>query len=276
MTHRLLSLGVVLLLWGCVTGRPAEVGREPSPTGAVTEEEFQKLHTLKDEQAPAGRGQFVEVAGARAYLSLPEGATTPVPGVLVIHEWWGLNSHVMHWADRLAAEGYAALAVDLYGGKVATTPEEALALLKQVDPARALEVVKAAHAFLEQDARVKAPRTGVIGWCFGGTWALRTAMAVPDLDAAVMYYGQPVLDPAELASIRAPLLAIFGTKDPSIPEEKVDAFQQALDAAGVKHRILRFEAEHAFANPSGKKYDARAASAAWQQVQIFLEHHLTR
>lgn len=276
MTRRLLSLAAVLLLWGCVTGKPREVSNEPSPTGAVTEEEFQKLHTLKDEKAPPAKGQWVEVAGARAYLSLPENAKAPLPGVLVIHEWWGLNEHIQHWADRLAAEGYAALALDLYNGKVATTSEEAMATMKTVDAARALEIVKAGHAFLEQDARVKAPRTGVIGWCFGGGWALRAAMALPDLDAAVMYYGHPIVDPERLATIKAPLLAIFGTKDPSIPEATVDAFQKALDDAGVPHRILRFEAEHAFANPSGKNYDARSASAAWQQVQLFLENHLKR
>lgn len=276
MTRRLLSLAAVLLLWSCVTGKPREVRNEPSPTGAVTEEEFQKLHTLKDEKAPPAKGQWVEVAGARAYLSLPENAKAPLPGVLVIHEWWGLNEHIQHWADRLAAEGYAALALDLYGGKVATTSEEAMATMKKVDADRALEIVKAGHAFLEQDARVKAPRTGVIGWCFGGGWALRAAMALPDLDAAVMYYGHPVLDPEQLKTIKAPLLAIFGTKDPSIPEATVDAFQQALDDAGVPHRILRFEAAHAFANPSGKNYDARSASAAWQQAQLFLENHLKR
>jgi carboxymethylenebutenolidase len=101
-------------------------------------------------------------------------------------------------------------------------------------------------------------------------------MEVPELDAAVMYYGHPVTEPEQLKSIRAPLLAIFGTKDPSIPEDMVDAFQQALDTAGVRHRVLRFEAEHAFANPSAKNYDARSASGAWQQAQLFLENHLTR
>ncbi len=274
MTRRILPLGVVLLGWGCVPGRPAEVASEPSPTGAVTEAEFQRLHTLKEEPAPPPRGQRVEVAGMQAYLSLPEGATGPVPAVLVVHEFWGLNGHIQHWADRLAAEGYAALAVDLYGGKVATTREEALALMKGVDPARALALLQAAHAFLETDARVRAPSTAVLGWCFGGHQALRTAMAVPGLDAAIVYYGQPVVDPEALRSIRAPLLAIFGSKDASIPEERVDAFQQALDEAGVRHRVLRFEAEHAFANPSGQRYDARAAAGAWQQVQVFLENHL--
>ncbi len=275
-TLKVLTLAVGLLLGACVKGRPAEVLREPSPSGAVTEEAFQKRHTLKDEKAPPPRGQWVEVAGARAYLSLPEGAPGSRPGVLVLHEWWGLNEHIQHWTDRLAAEGYAALALDLYGGKVATTPEEAMALRKQVDAQRALEVVKAGHALLEQDARVKAARTGVIGWCYGGGWALRTAMEVPELDAAVMYYGHPVTEPEQLRSIRAPLLAIFGTKDPSIPEATVDAFQQALDTAGVRYRVLRFEAEHAFANPSAKNYDARSASGAWQQAQLFLENHLTR
>lgn len=270
-----LTLGAVCL-WGCVTGKPAEVSREPSPTGAVTEEEFQKLHTLKEEKAPPARGQRVEVAGTGAYLSLPEGAKAPLPAVLVVHEWWGLNEHIQHWADRLAAEGYAALAVDLYGGKVATTSEEALALVKQVDPQRALEVLKAAHALLEKDERVRATRTGVIGWCFGGTQALRLAMAEPELDAAVMYYGRPVEDAEQLKSIQAPLLAIFGTRDVSIPEERVEAFQQALDAAGVRYRVLRFEAEHAFANPSGKHYNTLAAAGAWQQAQLFLEHHLKR
>ncbi len=271
----LLSLAVGALS-ACAAGRAAEVSREPSATGAISEKEFMALHTLKAEAAPPRKGQEVSVAGARAYLSLPEGAQAPLPAVLVIHEWWGLNEHIMHWADRMAAEGYAALAVDLYGGKVATTSEEAMAAMKAVDAARAAEVLQAAHAFLQVDPRIQAPRTAIIGWCFGGSWSLRTAMAQPELDAAVMYYGHPVTDPAELASIRAPLLAIFGTQDASIPNETVDAFEKALEAANVPHRVLRYDAQHAFANPSGARYDERAAAAAWQEVDAFLEKHLQR
>ncbi|AEI64080.1 dienelactone hydrolase family protein [Corallococcus macrosporus] len=274
MRQGLLLMMGALLLSGCVQGRAREVLREPSATGAVSEEAFKAMHTLRSDAPPSLQGEEVEVAGTQAYLSLPQGAQGPLPAVLVIHEWWGLNPHIKHWADRLAAEGYAALAVDLYGGKVATTREEALALLKAVDPARAQETLRAAHAFLQQDARVRAPRTGSIGWCFGGGWSLRTAMAIPELDAAVLYYGNPVTDARELAAIQAPVLGIFGTKDPSIPQATVQAFRQALDEAGVRHYILEFEAEHAFANPSGERYDEQAAAGAWQQVAAFLDQHL--
>ncbi|WP_426755726.1 dienelactone hydrolase family protein [Myxococcus sp. Y35] len=274
MRQGLLLLMGALLLGACVQGRAREVLREPSPTGAVSEAEFKALHTLREDAPPKLKGEEVEVAGTKAYLSLPEGAQGPLPAVIVIHEWWGLNDHIRHWTDRLAAEGYAALAVDLYGGKVATTRDEALSLLKAVDPARAQETLEAAHAFLQQDARVKATRTGSIGWCFGGGWSLRTAMALPELAAAVMYYGNPVTDPQALASIRAPLLGIFGTRDASIPPETLQAFREGLAAAGVRHYLLEFEADHAFANPSGERYDERAAAAAWQQVTAFLDQHL--
>jgi len=134
---------------------------------------------------------------------LPEGATAPLPAVIVIHEWWGLNDHVRHWADRLAADGYAALAVDLYGGKVATTPDEAMAAMKSVDEAKAKakSMLAAAHRFLADDPRIDAKRRGVIGWCFGGAWSLQHAIAEADLDAAVIYYGRLSTEPAQLAKI---------------------------------------------------------------------------
>ncbi|HEX8439613.1 dienelactone hydrolase family protein, partial [Archangium sp.] len=241
----------------------------------LTEKEFEGLHELKADAAPPRKGQMLEIAGARAYLSLPENARKPMPAVLVIHEWWGLNEHIMHWADRLAAQGYAALAVDLYGGKVATTPEEAMATMKAVDPRRSGDILRAAHQFLMTDIRVQSTHTGVIGWCFGGAWSLRAGMAIPELDAVVMYYGRPVTDVQELKSIKAPVLGIFGTKDESIPNDVVEEFDEALSDAGVPHRIQRYDAPHAFANPSAPgRYDAEAAAAAWDQVRGFLAEHL--
>jgi carboxymethylenebutenolidase len=252
----------------------AESPMPPTPatghTGILSEEDFKALHQLRTDKPPAPRGEMIDLAGTRAYLSLPAGAKAPLPGVVVIQEWWGLNDNIKHWSDRLAADGYAALAVDLYGGKVATTPDEAMAAMKSVDEARTLATLQAAHAFLASDPRIRAKKRGSIGWCFGGHWSLRLALVAPDLDAAVIYYGRLVTDAAELKAIRASVLGVFGNLDKGIPPENVNEFEAALKAAGVKHRILRYDAEHAFANPSSPRYDQPAARAAWDEARAFL------
>jgi carboxymethylenebutenolidase len=242
----------------------------PGMVGLLSEEAFKALHELRPDKAPPARGQAIDVAGTRAYLSLPPDAKPPLPGVVVIHEWWGLNEHIKHWTDRLAEDGYAALAVDLYGGKVATTPDEAMAAMKAVDETKSIEALRAAHRFLVTDARVAAPRTGSIGWCFGGAYSLKLALHEPELDAAVIYYGRLVTDPAALKAIKAPVLGIFGNQDKGIPPEQVNEFDKALHDAGIEHEILRYDADHAFANPSGKRYDTKAAADAWEHVRRFL------
>ncbi|HVV84364.1 MAG TPA: dienelactone hydrolase family protein [Kofleriaceae bacterium] len=247
----------------------------PAYTGGLDEASFKALHQLTGEHAPPLAGTTLELAGGKAYLSLPAGQP-PFPALVVIHEWWGLNEHIEHWADRLAGDGYAALAVDLYGGKVATTPDDAMAAMKAVDPAQAARTISAAIDFLARDPRVTAAHRGVIGWCFGGGWALQTAIAHPELDAAVIYYGQPVTDPTMLASIKAKLLGIFANRDQSIPPAVVDRFEAALKQAGVDARILRYDADHAFANPSGAHYDQAAATAAWAEVEPFLAANLQK
>jgi len=259
------------------TAPPADGAEEPKPlgnTGMLDEEEFKRLHELRDDQAPAPRGIEIEIAGSRAYLSLPESSKPPLPAVLVIHEWWGLNDHIRHWTDRLAADGYAALAVDLYGGKTADDARDAMKLMQSVDDARAQEILSAAHRFLREDPRIAATRRGVIGWCFGGGWSLQHAIATPDLDAAVFYYGRPVTDETALAKIHAQLLGVFANRDKSIPPEAVDEFALALKRAGKTIELHRYDAEHAFANPSGARYDVTAASDAWEHVREFLRKQL--
>lgn len=244
-------------------------------SGAVSEAEFMKLHELRSGAAPELHGTDVDVAGAKGYLALPAGARPPLAGIVVIHEWWGLNDHVKHWTDRLAAEGYAALAIDLYGGVVATTPDAALAAMKNVDADAARAKLVAARRFLAEDARVRAAKTGCIGWCFGGSQSLALALAEPKLDACVLYYGsQLATEPEKLAGLHAPILAIFGSRDASIPQEKVKAFDAALTAAGKEHAIHVYDAEHAFANPSNPKYDAVHAADAWEHVRAFFAQHL--
>ncbi|HHH27328.1 MAG TPA: dienelactone hydrolase family protein [Polyangiaceae bacterium] len=212
---------------------------------------------------------------SKAYLSLPTEGEPPRPSVVVIHEWWGLNQHIKHWSDRLAEAGYAALAVDLYGGEVATNPDEAMKLMKAVDPEAALATLRAALTYLGEAPETKATERASIGWCFGGKWSLELALAEPELDAAVVYYGHVETSPERLSKLEAPLLAIFGNQDKGIPPEMVDRFEFGLEQAGDKrYTIKRYDAQHAFANPSSERYDQKAASAAWAEVQAFLKKEL--
>jgi carboxymethylenebutenolidase len=241
----------------------------PAATGPLTEAEFKALHAPPTEAQVTLRGEMIELTGGKAYLSLPRGAG-PHPGIIVIHEWWGLNDHIKHWADRLATAGYAALAVDLYGGVVATTPDEAMKVMKAVDQQKALGVITAGFDFLASDTRIMATKRAVIGWCFGGAYSLQTALAMPNLDGAIIYYGQLETDPKKLAAIKARVLGIFGKRDKGIPPQKVAEFAAALTQAGVRHDIHEYDAEHAFANPSNPRYDEQASADAWTHVLAFL------
>lgn len=272
-----LSLAALVAALGACSSpqatKPAPTSTEPNlpaSTGPLTEAQFKALHA-PPATAPATprRGQAIDLAGTRAYLSLPAGPG-PHPAIVVIHEWWGLNANIEHWADRLASTGWAALAVDLYGGVVATDRDTAMAAMKAVDKAKAAATIKAGLDFLASDARVRAPKRAVVGWCFGGGWSLQTALTHPELDGAIIYYGQLETDPGKLAAIKARILGIFGKRDAGIPLDQVTAFEAGLKQAGVRHEIRLYDADHAFANPSNAKYDEANAADAWQQVLAFL------
>jgi carboxymethylenebutenolidase len=222
---------------------------------------------------------FGEVQGkaARGYLARlqtpPAGAH--LPGLIVIHEWWGLNDNIKAATRRLAGEGYAALAVDLYGGKVADTPDDAKQLMGGVMANRdaAIAVLRAAQDFLKRQG---APKIGVIGWCFGGGWSLQTALEIPQgIDAAVVYYGQPEKDRARLERLRAPLLGLYGANDQSIPPAAVHEMEATLKQLGKSVEVHVYDgAGHAFANPSGTNYRPAAADDAWQRTVAFFKQHL--
>lgn len=254
--------------------KTAETPPGPKLTGILDEETFKSLHQLTDAEAPPLRGEELQLAGTKAYLSIPKNATAPLPAVIVIHEWWGLNDHIKHWTDRLAEDGYVALAVDLYGGQVATDPDTAMKLMKAVDENTAYAILSAAKAYLAGDPRFVAEKQAVIGWCFGGAWSLRQAIADPELDAAVIYYGHPITDAAALAKIHAPMLGVFANQDEAIPPDVVDGFATAVDGAGKSLELHRYDAVHAFANPSNAKYDQTSAADAWNHVRAFLAKHL--
>ena len=172
-------------------------------------------------------------APVEGWLVRPKQARGRLPGLIVIHEWWGLNDNVRDEAGRLAAEGYVVLAVDLYGGKLATQPPAAMKLSQELtaNPGPAEENLRAAYRYL--DKVEKAPRIGTIGWCLGGRWSLRAALLFPDqIDATVIYYGSVKVTDAELATLRMPILGLFGSKDRVVPLPTVTAFEAALQRLG--------------------------------------------
>lgn len=211
------------------------------------------------------------------HFVFPSDMLEPLPAVIVIHEWWGLNDNVRAMADRLAGEGYIVLAIDLYGGKTATTPQDARAQMMNVveNPDVATENIRKAYEFLSSTAG--APRVGSLGWCFGGGWSLNTAMILADdLDAAVIYYGQVTDDEERLSSISAPLIGFFGAEDKGITVESVQKFEAAMGRLRKTSEVHIYPgADHAFANPTGNAYNAAAAEDAWRRALDFLNLHLS-
>ncbi len=209
----------------------------------------------------------------RGWLARPAGVEN-APGLIVIHEWWGLNENVRKMAEKLAGEGYAALAVDLYAGQAADSPEKARELVQSVDETNAQENLRQAYSYLTEQAG--AGDVGTIGWCFGGGWSLQTALLMPEtVDATVIYYGRLVTDKERLEPLTMPILGLFGAEDEGIPVSSVREFEQALEELGKDVEIHVYDgADHAFANPSGSRYDPEAAEKAWKETTDFLAAHL--
>lgn len=241
---------------------------EPSAAAQI-----EPQHAVISERLP-----YAEVGDELVYghFVFPADMIEPLPAVIVIHEWWGLNDHVKAMADRLAAEGYIVLAVDLYGGQIATSPDEARKRMIEVveDRERAEENIRQAYDFVNTVA--EAPTIGSLGWCFGGGWSLNTALLFPEkLDAAVIYYGQVTSDAEVLRPLDVPILGLFGGKDTGIPVDSVQAFDDALARLRKDYEIHIYpDAQHAFANPTGNAYDAEAAEDAWQKTLDFLGRKL--
>ena len=221
---------------------------------------------------------YAEVENELVYghFAFPADMVEPLPAVIVIHEWWGLNDNVRAMADRLAGEGYIVFAVDLYGGEVADSAEGARQLMLSVveNPDRAAENIRKAYDFVNTTAG--APKVGSLGWCFGGGWSLNTAMLFPDeLDASVIYYGQVTDDEERLRAINVPILGLFGADDTGISVESVQQFEAALERLRKNYEIQIYPgAGHAFANPTGRNYNADVAEDAWKRTLEFFGQNL--
>ena len=229
-------------------------------------------------EVTAERLAYAEVDDEVVYghFAFPSDMIEPLPAVIMIHEWWGLNDNIRAMAERLAAEGYIVLAVDLFGGEAATTPEAARQLmLRAVENSDSVRSnLEQAYAFVTETAG--APRVASLGWCFGGGWSLNTALLFPEeLDAAVIYYGQVTDDEERLASLEVPILGLFGSEDRGIKLESVRRFEETLERLRKDYEIKVYDgAGHAFANPSGNNFNAGYAEDAWARTLEFLREHL--
>lgn len=281
MKPNILPLSLVLLLLSAMAraderstmDRMAQEHQHDKPTATQTAKE-EPAQPVNAEEVTYG-----EVGGKplHGYLARPRSASGALPGLIVIHEWWGLNDNIKAMTRRLAGEGYQALAVDLYGGQKADTPAAATKLMNGVlqNMPAGEENLRRAVTYLEGKG---ATKLGVIGWCFGGGWSLATTLLAPNkVDATVIYYGHLETDPAKLATIKSPILGFFGAQDQSIPVATVKEFESALKKLGKPVEIHIYEgAGHAFANPSGGSYRPEAAKDSWQRTTAFFARHLQR
>ena len=193
------------------------------------------------------------------------------PGIVVIQEWWGLNDQICGVADRFARAGYNALAPDLYQGRVTAVPDEANHLMEGLDFAGATHQDLRGAA---QHLRAQSGRVAAIGFCMGGALTIAAAVHVPEVAAAVCFYGIPPKDFADPVRIRVPFQGHFANRDDWCTPAAVDALERALQAAGARAEIYRYDAAHAFANERSAAYDVGCANLAWDRMSAFLAAHI--
>lgn len=282
----LLAAMLLVLLAACDSGVPTAEDSVAEPDAAARSASPVSMDSPTAEVASAAgrtvvseRLPYAEVDDQLVYghFVFPEDMVDPLPGIIVIHERWGLDDRTRALADRIAGQGYVVLAIDLFEGKTATNAAEARTLMVRLveNPDPAYENLRQAHQFLVDSGL--APSIGVLGWSLGGTWALNAALLFPDsLQAAVIYYGQVTDDEERLAPLTVPLLGLFGANDRGVTRDNVAAFESTLQNLGKEFEIEVFpDAGHAFADPKAPTYNPAAAEAAWQHTLAFLDRYLS-
>ena len=210
----------------------------------------------------------IQVSG---YLAAPEG--TARAGLIVIQEWWGLNDAIRGIADRFAAQGYLALAPDLYHGTLASEPDEAMKLMGALDRQLAAREIDAAIGWLKAERGVA--KVGCTGFCMGGGLTLATAARpTSTVDAVHVYYGVPFVTPDEVTAIHCPVMCSYGGEDGLISGDQIDALRQGLGDANVANDIKVYEgAGHSFFN-SGEAHHEASAADSWQRALSWFGEHL--
>ena len=207
----------------------------------------------------------------RIHLAQPRERATA--GVVVLHPWWGLNGDITAFADRLAGEGFAAVAPDLYGGSVATTVEEAERLNSELNEDAADATVLNTVDELGSVIGDPGARIGVVGFSMGAAWAIWLPAQRREVVASVLYYGS--IEGPSLTRARTPVLGHFAQDDPYEPDENLAAFEQTIRTAGRDVEIHRYPGTgHWFAEPSRDAYVPAAADLAFDRTVEFLRRHL--
>ncbi len=191
--------------------------------------------------------------------------------LIVIQEWWGLNDNVKLEADTYYTDlgDMNVIAVDMYDGKVAATPDSAMKLMRGADMGRMTAIIQGAIKKAGPTASIYS-----VGWCFGGMWSLQTAiLAGPQAKGTVMYYGRPESNMDKLKSIQCDVIGFFGNQDKSPSPALVNEFEQNMKTAGKNLSVNRYEANHGFANPSNPSFNPTATADAYAKAIAFLKAH---
>ncbi|HET7633174.1 MAG TPA: dienelactone hydrolase family protein [Burkholderiales bacterium] len=204
------------------------------------------------------------------FLARPDGGSST--GVVVIHEWWGLNKQMEDTCRRFAQEGYLALGVDLFNGQVTDNAERAREMMLAIDKQQTLETLFSSVKYLRLDDGCTGKVAGV-GFCFGGAWSLDMAIA-RKVDAAVIYYGNVDRPSEEIRNISCPLLGHFGLQDTGIKPELVREFEGKLKSEHKDHELHWYPAGHAFANPERPAFHEGSAELSWTRTIAFLRNKL--
>ena len=213
---------------------------------------------------------------AHGYLATPGPGRGP--GLIVIQEWWGLTDHIANLADRFAAEGFVALAPDLYGGKTAHDADEAGKLMQELPPDRAARDLAGAVDYLLGRDDVEGDKLGTVGFCMGGGFVLTMAKQQGARIAAAVPFYPAGPTPDDYSGLQAAVQGHFGEKDDFVPTEKIDQIRSAIEAAtGQEPEFHIYPAGHAFLNDENRlgTYDAEQAELAWGRAVGFLRAHLT-
>ena len=240
-------------------GTPAFAGMHPSPIVVNPENLLGKMMSFDAADGKQANAYFIAAKKkSNKYL-------------IVIQEWWGLNENIKMEADEYYTDlgDVNVIAVDMYDGKVAATPDSAMKLMRGADMGRMTAIMQGAIKYAGSKASIYS-----VGWCFGGMWSLQTAiLAGPQAKGSVMYYGRPESNMEKLKSIQCDIIGFFGNLDQSPSPTMVNDFEKNMKEAGKNLSVNRYQAGHGFANPSNPSYNAAAKEDAYAKAIAFLKAH---